>query len=130
MKISSFILGTSLLLISTAPYAANPTGKYAYVEKGYRGSMVIKQQGPGFLFKFKTTSNANGQMCDFETYETPIDQGGGRVDDDKPANGGTKEDGIKFKITFSGNTATVDVSSKGDECGMSGYFGGKYVRSK
>lgn len=111
-----------------AAVAQDVAGKYKYTEKGYTGTLVIKHMGPGFTFKFNTSSKSNGQMCDFETYETPIDQGGGRVDDDLPANGGTREDGIKFKISFSKNTATVDVESKGAECGMSGYFGGTYVK--
>jgi hypothetical protein len=84
-------------------------GTYNYVEQGYSGTMTITQMGPGFVLTFNTTSNGNGQMCDFETYETPIDQGGGRIDDDLPAHGGTEDDGIKFTISFEGNAAVVDV---------------------
>ena len=69
-------------------------------------------------------------MCDFETYETPIDQGGGRVDDSLPANGGTTEDEIRFTISFQGDKAIIDVESKGFECGMSGFFGGTYVKAQ
>ena len=69
-------------------------------------------------------------MCDFETYETPMDQGGGRVNDDLPAKGGTEDDGIKFTISFKGDAAVVNMESKGGECGMSGYFGGSYRKAK
>lgn len=110
--------------------AGGVEGRWTYTEPGYEGSMTISRMGPGFVFKFKTKSKSNGQMCDFETYETPIDQGGGRVDDDVPAKGGTSDDGITFAIAFKGDTATVDVESKGDECGMSGYFGGTYRKAK
>jgi len=105
-------------------------GRWTYVEPGYEGTMTIAHMGPGFVFKFKTTSKSSGQMCDFETYETPVDQGGGRVDDDLPAKGGVEDDGIKFTISFKGDSATVDVESKGDECGRSGYFGGAYRKAK
>jgi hypothetical protein len=125
---ATFVALMIVLYTAEASVTQDVAGKYKYTEKGYTGTMVIKHMGPGFTFKFNTSSNSNGQMCDFETYETPIDQGGGRVDDDFPANGGTQEDGIKFKISFSKNTATVAVESKGAECGMSGYFGGTYVK--
>jgi len=120
--------GLVVLGMAGSALASDVAGKYAYTEKGYKGTMVISQSGPGFLFKFETTSRSNGQSCDFETYETPMDEGGGRVDDTLPAHGGTKDDGIKFNISFSGKNATVDVQSKGSECGMSGYFGGTYVK--
>ncbi|GAB7078794.1 hypothetical protein JCM14635_04670 [Megalodesulfovibrio paquesii] len=113
---------------ASAGWAINPAGTYVYQEKGYTGTMVIEQQGPGFVFTFNTTSKSNGQQCDFQTYETPMDQGGGREDDDLPAKGGTEDDGIKFTIAFEGNKAVVDVESKGEECGMSGYFGGVYLK--
>lgn len=129
-------LALSLMLCWAGPTPAasaaggtDVAGKYTLVSSGYKGTMTIKRMGPGFVFRFKTMSLANGQMCDFETYETPIDQGGGRTDDTRPAHGGTADDGIKFDISFSGNTATVDVLSRGDECGMSGTFEGKYVKA-
>lgn len=130
MKTVSCLAALGVMLAASSALAADVTGKYGYQEKGYTGSMVIKSQGPGFVFTFKTKSTSNGQMCDFTTFETPVDEGGGRDDDAKPAHGGTKDDGIKFAIKFSGNTATIDVDSKGSECGMSGYFGGKYVKAK
>lgn len=110
--------------------AKDVTGRYEYNAPGYKGTMTISRMGPGFAFKFKTTSLSNGQMCDFTTYETPIDEGGGRVDDTLPAKGGTKDDGIKFTITFKGDTAVVDAKSNGSECGMSGNFGGTYRKVK
>ena len=110
--------------------AMDVEGTYQYMEQGYTGTMTISRMGPGFVFAFETTSQSNGQMCAFETYETPMDQGGGRVDDTLPAHGGTEDDGIKFAISFDGDTATVEVESKGEECGMSGYFGGKYVKAQ
>ena len=118
------------LTLCGACEAKGVTGRYTYVEPGYEGTMTISQMGPGFVFKFKTKSKSNGQMCDFKTYETPIDEGGGRVNDDAPAKGGVKDDGIKFAISFKGDAAVVDVESKGDECGMSGYFGGHYRKAK
>ena len=118
------------LAVSGACEAKGVAGRYTYVEPGYEGTMTISQMGPGFVFKFKTKSKSNGQMCDFETYETPMDQGGGRVNDDLPAKGGTEDDGIKFTIIFKGDTAVVDMESKGGECGMSGYFGGSYRKTK
>ena len=114
--------------IPSVSRAMDVEGEYRYVQPGYTGTMTISRMGPGFVFKFNTTSESNGQMCDFETYETPIDQGGGRIHDDQPAQGGTEDDGIKFTISFEGSVATVDVESKGEECGMSGYFGGKYEK--
>jgi len=119
-----------VLGLSGVCFAKGVEGRWTYTEPGYEGTMTIAQMGPGFVFKFKTKSKSNGQMCDFETYETPMDQGGGRVDDDLPAKGGVEDDGIKFTIAFKGDTATVDVESKGDECGMSGYFGGTYRKAK
>ena len=118
------------LALAGACEAKGVTGRYTYVEPGYEGTMTISQMGPGFVFKFKTKSKSNGQMCDFQTYETPMDQGGGRVNDDLPAKGGTEDDGIKFAISFKGDTAVVDMESKGGECGMSGYFGGSYRKTK
>lgn len=120
----------SILGLAGESAAKGVEGRYVYTQPGYEGTMTIAQMGPGFVFKFKTKSKSNGQMCDFQTYETPIDQGGGRVNDDLPAKGGTGDDGIKFAISFKGDTATVDVESKGDECGMSGYFGGTYRKAK
>jgi len=119
-----------LVLVATTAFAQNPVGTYKYAEKGYSGTMTISRMGPGFAFAFKTKDTRSGQMCDFKTVETPIEEGGGRVDDALPGHGGTKDDGIKFTISFSGKNATVQVDSKGDECGMSGYFGGKYVKTK
>jgi hypothetical protein len=118
------------LALAGACEAKGVAGRYAYVEPGYEGTMTISQMGPGFVFTFKTKSKSTGQMCDFKTYETPVDEGGGRVDDDAPAKGGVKDDGIKFSISFKGDAAVVDVESKGDECGMSGYFGGSYRKAK
>jgi hypothetical protein len=118
------------LVLSGECEAKGVAGRYTYVEPGYEGTMTIAQMGPGFVFKFKTKSKSNGQMCDFQTYETPVDQGGGRVNDDLPAKGGTEDDGIKFAISFKGDTAVVDMESKGGECGMSGYFGGTYRKVK
>jgi len=118
------------LALSATCEAKGVAGRYTYVEPGYEGTMTITQSGPGYAFTFKTKSKSNGQMCDFKTYETPIDEGGGRVDDDAPAKGGVKDDGIKFTISFKGDAAVVDVESKGDECGMSGYFGGRYRKAK
>ena len=126
--LATFVTLASYLFTAEASLAQEVAGKYKYTEKGYTGTMVIAQMGPGFTFKFQTSNKSNGQMCDFETYETPIDQGGGRVNDDLPAHGGTQEDGIKFNIAFKKNTATIEVESKGTECGMSGYFGGTYVK--
>ena len=127
LLLTAFILATVVLcpLVSSA---MDVEGAYRYMEPGYTGTMTISRMGPGFVFAFSTTSKSNGQMCEFETFETPIDQGGGRIDDDQPAHGGTEDDGIKFKISFEGNNANVDVESKGGECGVSGYFGGKYEK--
>jgi hypothetical protein len=122
LAILSIGCASSLALATTAE------GKYKYVEKNHQGTLIIERIGPGYRFKFNTTDKGNGQMCDFATMETPMDEGGGRVNDALPAHGGTKDDGIKFNITFSGNTANVDVESKGDQCGRSGYFGGRYEK--
>lgn len=131
MKTHLVIALTAALLLCWAPasFALDAAGTYSFREKGYKGTMVIKRMGQGFTFTFKTQDLRNAQMCDFTTFETPIDQGGGRTDDTLPAHGGTKDDGIAFAIAFSGTTATVTVDSKGGECGMSGYFGGKYVKT-
>jgi hypothetical protein len=123
-------LAVAVCGMSGMGHAKGMEGRWTYVEPGYEGTMTIARMGPGFVFKFKTKSKSSGQMCDFETYETPIDQGGGRVDDDLPAKGGVEDDGVRFAISFAGDTATVDVESKGDECGMSGYFGGAYRKAK
>jgi hypothetical protein len=131
MKRISILITLILLVAAFTPgvsSAQGVAGTYQYVQQGYSGTMTIRQMGPGYVFTFNTTSKSNGQMCDFQTYETPVHQGGGRIDDDLPAHGGTADDGIKFTISFTGNTATVDVESKGEECGMSGYFGGNYVK--
>jgi hypothetical protein len=104
-------------------HAADVTGKYTYTEKGYTGVMIIKNTGRFFTFKFQTTSKSNGQMCEFSATEAPS-----RVNDDQPAHG-ESESGVKFKISFKGNAAFVNVQDKGSECGMSGYFGGKYVKA-
>ena len=120
-----------LLVVAFTPgvsSAGGVEGTYHYAQQGYSGTMTIQQMGPGYVFIFNTTSNSNGQQCSFQTYETPVNEGGGRYNDDRPALGGTQDDGIKFRISFSGNTANVDVISKGGECGMSGYFGGTYVK--
>jgi len=69
-------------------------------------------------------------LCGLIEFFSMLGQGGGRVDDTLPAHGGTEDDGIKFAISFDGDTATVEVESKGEECGMSGYFGGKYVKAQ
>lgn len=114
---------------ATTGWAVDPAGTYAYKEKGYKGTMVIEHSGPGFTFTFKTISTGNGQECDFQTYETPVDQGGGRTDDALPAKGGTTDDGIRFTIAFKGKEAVVDVASRGGECGMSGNFGGTYLKT-
>ena len=118
----------ALLLLPVGAQAFNPQGEYSYKQEGFTGTMTISQEGPGFVFAFDTTSKSNGQQCQFTTYETPMDQGGGRDNDELPAHGGTEDDGIKFSISFNGDTATVDVDSVGQECGMSGYFGGEYVK--
>ena len=128
-----FIISALILLAAFFPgvsSAQDVEGTYQYQQPGYTGTMTISRMGPGFVFTFNTTSQSNGQMCDFETYETPVDQGGGRINDAQPAHGGTADDGIRFNISFNGNTATVDVESKGEECGMSGYFGGQYVKMR
>lgn len=124
------LLFTALLLFSCATpcLAMDPEGSWKYVEPGYEGVMIISRAGPAYVFTFETTSLSNGQMCDFTTYETPVDQGGGRVDDTLPAMGGTQEDGIRFRIGFKGNEADIDMQAKGMECGMSGYFGGRYIK--
>ncbi len=124
------LLLLAFFLLPGSASAADAEGTYNYVEDGYKGTMIITQMGPGFVFTFDTTSKSNGKQCQFETYETPMDEGGGREVDDLPAHGGTADDGIKFIITFDGDTAMVDVESVGAECGMSGYFGGKYVKAK
>jgi hypothetical protein len=126
--IAAYVTLAAGVFTAEASLAQDVAGKYKYTEKGYTGTMIIAPMGPGFTFKFQTSNKSNGQMCDFETYETPIDQGGGRVNDDLPAHGGTQEDGVKFNIAFKKNTATIEVESKGTECGMSGYFGGTYVK--
>ena len=129
-----FILAIFILPAITAypvvSSAMDVQGTYRYMEPGYTGTMTISRMGPGYVFKFNTTSKSNGQMCDFETFETPIDQGGGRVNDDQPAHGGTEDDGIKFTISFDGSLAIVDVESTGEECGMSGFFGGTYEKKR
>lgn len=104
--------------------AADVTGKYNYVEKGYTGTMTIKAVGKFFTLTFRTKDKSSGQMCEFEALEA-----GERTNDSQPAVG-KSESGAKFKISFKGDTATVVVLDKGDECGMSGYFGGKYVKAK
>ncbi len=127
-RVVAICIGLAVLGGASVGWAVNPAGTYTYREKGYKGTMVIEQMGPGFTFVFKTTSTSNGQECDFQTYETPVDQGGGREDDALPAKGGTEDDGIKFAIAFKGNEAMADVESRGGECGMSGNFGGKYLK--
>jgi hypothetical protein len=117
--IAVLVLGFSVV----PSHAADVTGKYTYSEKGYTGTMIIKYTGRFFTFKFNTTSKSNGQMCEFSATEAPP-----RVNDDQPALG-ESESGVKFKISFKGNAAFVDVKNKGSECGMSGYFGGKYVKA-
>lgn len=126
--ISMLFIFLAIAFTSAAVSAADVEGEYRYLEQGYTGTMTISRMGPGFVFKFNTTSNSNGQMCDFETYETPMDEGGGRIDDDLPAHGGTKDDGVKFTISFEGDIAILDVESTGEHCGMSGFFGGKYEK--
>lgn len=107
----------------SSPLALTRTRK-----KATEGPWSSNNRDRASTFTFKTISLSNGQECDFQTYETPVDQGGGREDDDLPAKGGTTDDGIKFTIVFKGNEAMVDVESRGGECGMSGNFGGKYQK--
>ena len=121
-------LGVLVAAFQVLAGGTQPEGTWEYVEEGYTGTMTISRMGPGFVFAFDTVSQSNGQQCQFETFETPMDQGGGREDDNLPAHGGTEDDGIRFGISFDGDTATVDVESTGAECGMSGFFGGKYVK--
>jgi hypothetical protein len=131
MKKVCVITLITLLVLGFCPitsHAGDVKGKYTYTEKGYTGTMIIKwmkgQEGRAYAFTFKTTSKSNGQSCEFEATEMPS-----RIKDDQPA-AGESDSGAKFKISFSGDTATVNVLEKGDECGMSGYFGGKYVKAK
>jgi hypothetical protein len=129
-RISIFVFITLLTIGFSAAvsHAADVRGKYEYQTNGYKGTMIIKwlkgQEGRAYAFTFKTVSKTNGQECDFEAYEMPS-----RIEDDKPAQGESAS-GVKFKISFKGDAAIVAVVERGDECGMSGSFGGKYVKVK
>lgn len=112
----------SLIAVATTA-SAGVTGKYKYAEKGFTGTMVISQDGKFFHFKFNTTDKSNNSACLFEATESAP-----RVRDDQPV-AGTSDGGAMFKIAFKGNTAVVDMVDKGGECGMTGYFGGKYVKA-
>jgi hypothetical protein len=109
-------------------HAADVRGKYEYQTNGYKGTMTIKwlsgQEGRAYAFVFRTVSKSNGQACEFQATEMPP-----RTNDNQPARGESRS-GAKFKISFKGNTAIVDVLARGGECGMSGSFGGKYVKVK
>ena len=131
MKRISVIVIVTLLTLgfsAAASHAADVRGKYEYQANGYKGIMIIKwlkgQEGRAYAFTFKTVSKTNGQECDFEAIEMPS-----RIEDDKPAKG-ESDTGAKFKISFKGDIATVTVVARGGECGMSGSFGGKYVKVK
>lgn len=131
MKRFSIIIALALLTFGFASavcHAADVRGTYTYDSKGYKGTMTIKwlegQEGRAFAFVFKTVNKSNGNECDFKAAEMPE-----RTEDDKPAVG-ESDSGAKFKISFKGNTATVEVVERGGECGMSGDFGGKYVKAK
>lgn len=129
-RISVFAIVTLLTLLfsAAASHAADVRGKYEYQANGYKGTMIIKwlkgQEGRAYAFAFKTVSKTNGQSCEFEAAEMPS-----RTNDDQPARG-ESDSGAKFKISFKGDTAKVDVLEKGGECGMSGFFGGNYVKVK
>jgi hypothetical protein len=129
-RISVVIILTLLTLGFSAvvSHAADVRGKYNFSENGYSGTMTIKwakgYEGRAYAFAFNTKSKTNGQSCQFEATEMPS-----RTRDDQPA-AGESDSGAKFKISFSGDTAIVNVLSKGNECGMSGFFGGKYVKMK
>lgn len=129
-KISIIAIATLLILgfCTVASHAGDVKGRYTYTEKGYSGTMTIKwmkgQEGRAYAFVFRTTSKSNGQSCEFEAAEMPP-----RVKDDRPS-AGESDSGAKFKISFSGDTAIVTVLARGGECGMSGSFGGKYIKAK
>ncbi|MEN6439469.1 MAG: hypothetical protein ABFD97_12920 [Syntrophobacter sp.] len=131
MKRISVVVIAALLMVGltfAAAYAADVRGQYAYVEKGYKGTMTIKwlkgYEGRAYAFVFRTVNPSNGQSCEFEATEIPP-----RTNDTQPA-AGESDSGAKFKISFQGDTARVNVVKKGGECGMSGFFGGTYKKVK
>lgn len=125
MKKFIAVMVVAVWLSAGVAQAADATGKYTFSEKGFKGFMQINDQGRYFSVHIETTDKANGQQCLFDAMES-----GPRDNDSYPAVA-TSDGGAKFKLKFSkdGKTANVEVETKGEECGMTGFFGGKYIKS-
>lgn len=116
----------TMLLLSAAHAWGDTSTRYTYREKGFSGYMDVFLVGRFFKITIETMDKANGQQCSFTARES-----GPRTKNEYPAEA-TTETGAMFKLDFSkdGKIATVEVVDKGEECGMTGWFGGKYTRTK
>jgi uncharacterized protein YecT (DUF1311 family) len=108
--------------------AYDPTGVYKYQEKGYSGEMKIEQirQNPKiYQATIETINNGTTHMCELSI--------NGYVKKDTQDLSsvlftGAAGDPEKFIAVFSGNAAKIDIPKQSQNCGMSGYFGGKWKK--
>lgn len=121
---------TLLILSSLAglAFAYDPVGVYKYQEKGYSGEMKIEQikQNPKvYQATIETINNGTTHMCGLSI--------NGYIKKDTQDSSsilfvGTAGDPEKFITVFSGNEAKIDIPEQSQNCGMSGYFGGKWKK--
>jgi len=117
-----------LFSLSGLALAYDPVGSYNYEERGYTGGMKITQikQNPKIYQATITTSNdGNGRMCDLTI------NGYAKNDTENSSSvlfRGGAGDPEKFIAVFSRNMVDIDVPEVSQNCGMSGYFGGKWKK--
>jgi len=102
----------------------NIVGRYKFIEGDSKGYMTVESAGKYFTIKFETTFIPRQQGCMFEARTDDFDENGNPTY-------GESDEGMKFSIKFKKGLAEVEeISSDAGRpgCGMTGYFGGKYVK--
>lgn len=111
----------------------NPVGTYSYREGGYSGTMVITQASDSpvtWKALITTVEKApSAHTCDFTATGTQLISSATAVEAQFQSKVDDGDEPAKFAVTFTAQGAEVDLQSKGIECGMRGYFGGKYQKN-
>lgn len=124
-------------MLWTALWGVDPAGRYTYREPGFSGEMIVSKISgwpvPVWEAKIKTVNRTSSHTCELRAQGHTITGLARPYIDVTTAfvehSGEGDDDLAKFGIKFLPDSANIIVKTKGDGCGVSGWFGGIWKKS-
>jgi hypothetical protein len=120
------IAAVIMVSVVAQSWAFDPSGNYAFKERGMSGTMEVKEIGSSISVKLNTV-NSQTNICDIEANGARVISSDKSID----ASFSVPDGDVKFDVVFTPKGATIKMTTEGNNgCGMNAYFDGKWSKKQ